>query len=241
MGLARQPGNEVKISYRKEAFTRLKSRNQVRLEEMLQSSDLVALMGSEVERIETGRVLLNARQEEGDGSVITVGPDGDHFKPDFPDSKPNPYRPDWRAVKQFTRPWIVHSGNDLDWETDKRIAGRFVKWLSDDQAMGFRAQLIKIPPGWTPPDGSQKTYFKNANRLRYMVHGSMKVWSFEAPDSRGTATRVMEDFFIYQPPRSIWGYGSGPVTEEGAIWLEVTYAQGLAVGGGPLEEPSVAR
>ncbi len=179
--------------------------------------------------------------EEGDGGVITVGPNGDHFKPDFPGDKPDPYRPDWRAVKQFTRPWIVDSGNSLEWETDKQIAGRFVKWLSDDQVQGFRAQLVKIPPGWSAPAGTTKTYFQNANRLRYMLYGDMKVWSFRDPKARGQSVEVEEDFFIYQPPRSIWGYGEGPVTEEGAMWLEVTYAAGLAVGGGPLEAPSIAQ
>ncbi|MEE8307925.1 MAG: hypothetical protein V3R81_11715 [Gammaproteobacteria bacterium] len=179
--------------------------------------------------------------EEGDGGVITVGPNGDHFKPDFPDDRPDPYRPDWKAVEQFTRPWIVDSGNSLEWETDKEVPGRFVKWLSDDMVEGFRSRLVKIPPGWSAPAGADKTYFKNAQRLRYMLYGAMKVWSFDGPNSAGEAAEVKEDFFIYQPPRSIWGYGSGPVTEEGAVWLEVTYANGLAVGGGPLEEPSTAR
>ncbi len=179
--------------------------------------------------------------EEGDGGVVTVGPNGDHFKPDFRSSRPEPYRPDWQAVKQFTRPWIVHSGTDLDWETDKEVAGRLVKWLSDDQVQGFRGRLIKIPPGWTAPEGLQKTYFKTANRLRYMVYGSMNVWTFDGPDDPGKPVQVAEDYFIYQPPRSIWGYGSGPVTEQGAVWLEVTYSKGLEVGGGPLETASVAR
>jgi hypothetical protein len=175
--------------------------------------------------------------EEGDGSVITVGSDGDHFKPDFLDSKPDPYRPDWRAVKQFQHPWIVDSALDQEWETDPERNGRFVKWLSDDPAQGFRAQLIKIPPGWSAPAGTAKTYFEKAHRMRYMLFGDMKVWRFENPSAKSEALRVKENHFIYQPPRSIWGYGSGPVTEAGAIWLDVTYAKQLSVGDGPIEEP----
>lgn len=175
--------------------------------------------------------------EEGDGSLVTVGPNGDHFKPEWPESQPDPYEPDWRAVKAFTRPWLVDAVNDLEWETDDEVPGRLVKWLSDDLAKGFRSRLIKIPPGWTPPEGAKKTYFENANRLRYVTYGDMKVWSFDSPDSEGTVTTVGEDFFIYQPPGSIWGYGEGSVTELGAVWLEVTYGKGLAVGGGPIEEP----
>jgi hypothetical protein len=174
--------------------------------------------------------------EEGDGSIVTIGPNGDHFKPDFPD-KPEPYDPDWRAVKQWTRPWLVDTAHDLEWETDREVPGRFVKWLSDDQQQGFRAQLVKIPPGWTPPAGSAKTYFQHANRMRYMLHGDMQIWLFDGPEDRGRQVSVAENFFIYQPPRSLWGYGDGPVSENGAFWLEVTYARGLEVGGGPIEAP----
>lgn len=173
--------------------------------------------------------------EEGDGSVVTVGPKGDHFKPDFPD-KPVPYDPDWQAVEQFTRPWIVDTVAGLEWEMDTKVAGRLVKWLSDDQTEGFRARLIKIPPGWTAPEATRKTYFQNANRMRYVVYGDMRVWSFDDPDSAGEVRKVSKDFFVYQPAGSIWGYGDGPVSEQGAVWLEVTYAKGVAHGGGKIEE-----
>jgi len=172
--------------------------------------------------------------EEGDGSVVTVGPNGDHFKPDFPD-KPDPYEPQWQAVEQFARPWIVHSASDLEWEDDKKVSGRLLKWLSDDLKGGFRAQLIKIPPGWEAPQGSKKTYFERANRMRYMLYGDMFVWQFEGPGDEGTPVRVTRDYFIHQSPYSIWGYGAGPVTEGGAVWLEVTYARGHETGGGSIE------
>ena len=69
----------------------------------------------------------------------------------------------------------------------------------------------------------------------------MKVWSFrDDEDKSGTTVTVKEDFFIYQPPRSIWGYGNSPVTGlYGATWLEVTYAEGLSHGDGPIETPTV--
>ena len=99
---------------------------------------------------------------------------------------------------------------------------------------------MKIPPGWRPPSGNSKLYFANANRLRFMVSGDMRVWSFKNPQDAGQAINAKENTFIYQPPRSLWGYGAGEVTREGAVWLEVTYAKGLSVGGGPIEEPVAA-
>jgi hypothetical protein len=175
--------------------------------------------------------------EEGDGSLVTVGPHGDHVKPDFPEQQPDPYLPDWKAVKNFTRPWLVDSQSDLEWEADPEVEGRFVKWLSDEMADGFRAQLVKIPPGWEAPAGGGKTYFRHANRLRYVIYGDMKVWMFEDPKVAGKAVNATENTFIYQPPRSVWGYGPGVVSNGGAVWLEVTYAKGLSVGGGPIGEP----
>ncbi len=175
--------------------------------------------------------------EEGDGSIVSVGPRGDHIFPDFPDRKPDPYRPNWRDVKNFERPWLVDSENDLEWETDPDLPGAFVKWLSDDMTGGFRAQLVKIPPGWRPPAGKRKTYFSHANRLRFMVYGDMTVWAFKGPEDTGQPYAAHEHTFIYQPPRSLWGYGPGEVTKDGAVWLEVTYAKGLMYGGGPIESP----
>ena len=60
------------------------------------------------------------------------------------------------------------------------------------------------------------------------------------PQFSNASINAKENTFIYQPPRSLWGYGAGEVTREGAVWLEVTYAKGLSVGGGPIEEPIAA-
>lgn len=181
--------------------------------------------------------------EEGDGSLITIPRDlsiGDHFGIDR-NVRPAPYEPDWTKVEQWNPPWLVDTAHDLEWEPDRNVEGRFVKWLSDDWQGGFRAQLVKIPPGWVPPDDGGKTYYENAQVMRYMIFGEMKVWQFEDDDDKaGTPVDVKGDYFIYQPPRTIWGYGEGPVTGVyGATWLEVTYARGLSHGGGRIEEPKV--
>lgn len=177
--------------------------------------------------------------EEGDGHVINVGLPGAPGSYRSRDGGPPPPGTvgDWTKVKRFQRPWLLDATRDVDWEDDREIPGRFVKWLDDDMEYGFRAQLVKIPPGWTPPPEWKKTYFENANRLRYMIWGEMKVWQFNGPNDAGKAYKVGEDYFIYQPPRSIWGYGDGPVTDMGAIWLEVTYNKGLkhTAGAGPIE------
>jgi len=176
--------------------------------------------------------------EEGDGHVINVGRNGEpgSYRGRDGGGPPPGTVGDYRQVERFTRPWLIDSQRDLDWEDDQEVPGRFVKLLDDDLGFGFRAQMVKVPPGWVAPPEWRKTYFEQANRLRYMVWGEMKVWQFSGPDDPGRAVKVGEDYFIYQPPRAIWGYTDEPVSDKGAIWLEVTYARGLKHSeGGPIE------
>jgi hypothetical protein len=186
----------------------------------------------------SGMILL----EEGD-TTVTLLADG-KLETRSSDTKEVSVRdgnPDELRKMSFASPWLVDSGSAMEWETDTQTKGRMVKWLSEDPQQGFRAQLIKIPPGWTPPQGETKSYFKNAHRIRYVLYGDLNVWSFDNENASGKPEKVGRDYFIYQPAQSIWGFGPGPVTENGAVWLEVTYAKGLSVGGGPIEEPTYIR
>jgi hypothetical protein len=176
--------------------------------------------------------------EEGDGSVVTLGEQGDHFKPDFPDSRPQPYLPDWRVATDFPRAWIVNTAHEMEWENDPTMPGRMVKWLSDNRSGGFRAQLVKIPPRWTPPAGTLPTYYDKGHVLRYMLYGSMNVWQFDGRQP-GEVVEVGENVLVHQRARGIWGYGEGPITQHGAVWLEVTYAGELEHGHGPIPEPGI--
>jgi|GEM_PF-1002229 len=182
--------------------------------------------------------------EEGDGHVINVGHDGEpgSFRGRDGNTPPPGLDADYRNVEEFSRPWLIDSQRDLDWEEDREVPGRFVKLLDDNLKHGFRSQLVKVPPGWVAPPEWRKTYFETASRLRYMIWGEMQVWQFDGPDDPGTPVTVDEDYFIYQPPRAIWGYSDEPVSEKGAIWLEVTYARNLKHdGGGPIEDVKRAR
>jgi len=58
MGLARQEGNTVTISYRKEKFFRIKSRNEQRLNELLAKKKLRVIYNSQVEEIGEESVVL---------------------------------------------------------------------------------------------------------------------------------------------------------------------------------------
>jgi thioredoxin reductase len=62
LGLAEQPGNEVTISYRKEAFFRIRSRNEERLEACVGRGAIRVLYGSEVRAIREDSVDLVVRE-----------------------------------------------------------------------------------------------------------------------------------------------------------------------------------
>jgi len=149
------------------------------------------------------------------------------------------YKPESREVKQFTTAHFVHSAESVDWESDPELPGASIKWLSDDQTRGFRGRLHFVPAGWTFARAPEKSHHKQAHRFIYVLFGDLTVWTYDNPNSSGVRVEAKKDFFIDQPPMSIWGWGTGPVSKSGCMWLEVTYAAGTIIGGGSIEEPTV--
>ena len=64
VGLTEQPGNLVTLSYRKSAFSRIKARNQARLDEALAAGRLELALGTEVARIGEHTVDLRLGENE---------------------------------------------------------------------------------------------------------------------------------------------------------------------------------
>jgi thioredoxin reductase/ferredoxin len=64
LALADQPGNEVRVSYRRDAFNRIKPGNHERIERALDSGNVEVLWKSNTQRIDPGAVLLTREQTE---------------------------------------------------------------------------------------------------------------------------------------------------------------------------------
>ena len=62
IGLARQPGNKVTISYRKDKFFRIKKKNEDRSNEMISSKKLTALFNSQVLEIKEKSVIIKTEK-----------------------------------------------------------------------------------------------------------------------------------------------------------------------------------
>ena len=67
MGLARQPGNQVTLSYRKDAFARIKERNAVRLEKDISTGKIRVIFNSMPMEFTKDAVALDI-----DGTVETL-------------------------------------------------------------------------------------------------------------------------------------------------------------------------
>ena len=151
------------------------------------------------------------------------------------------YSPSWKEVPQFTHPHFQDTATPqgMEWEDDANLPGASVKWLSDHGEGGFRAKLYYVPPGWQYTGKAKTTYFGKAQQFYYVLFGDLTVLSQESPNGPVKNTTVQKDFFINRPPKSLWTWGEGKLSSKGAMWLEVTYAQGARVGNGPIEKPII--
>jgi thioredoxin reductase len=61
MGLAHQPGNHVTLSYRGESFTRLKDRNEKRIQESMQKGKVNVIFNSKSVEFKTSSVILDVQ------------------------------------------------------------------------------------------------------------------------------------------------------------------------------------
>jgi hypothetical protein len=165
--------------------------------------------------------------EEGDDAKDSVS-----FNPRSPE-----YKPDWKNVSQWTHPYRVQTLEQMEWEPDPDLPGASIKYLSEDQV----TRLHFIPAKMVFPKSAERSYYKQAHRFVYVIWGDMNVWEYDSPNGAGKKITTTKDFSIDQPPMSIWGTGDGPITENGCMWLEVVYAKGTKVGGGPIEDASMVQ
>lgn len=70
LGLAEQAGNDVTLSYRRDVFSRIKARNELRMTDALAAGELTALMPSEVIRIDQDTVELRVGKDETASALI---------------------------------------------------------------------------------------------------------------------------------------------------------------------------
>jgi len=121
------------------------------------------------------------------------------------------------------------------------FAGVMVKYLVEDQKRGFRATLWRLPSGWqssAAPQFSRASYYRQAHQFNFVLNGDLRIQPHATPARRAETTTVGKGFSVERPPMSIVGLADGAVTEEGCVWLMVTYAKGTSISNTPIEAPT---
>lgn len=152
------------------------------------------------------------------------------------------YSEEWKNVKQFTQARFQDTATTvyMEWEDADNLPGASVKWLTDDMRDGFRSRLVYVPAGWKHPGGASKSYFEKAQRFVYVLFGDLKISASNDPDDDGQSVTVFKDYFVDQPPMSLWGWDEGSLSRKGSMWLEVTYADETTQRGvGPIEDAKI--
>jgi hypothetical protein len=189
-----------------------------------------SLHGGEPDRLDSqvgGTCLI---MEEG-GKTLDVLPD-----------HPN-YSDDWKTVEQWAVPRLIDTLADLPWEPYPDAEGVLIKRLVDDQVRGFRARMWRLRAGWESvqaPNFSRPYYYKQAHQFNFLLNGDVRIQAYSSPGNKAEAVKLGKSFYFERPPMSIFGLAEGPVSEEGCVWLEVTYGKGTAIHNVPIEAPILA-
>lgn len=186
-----------------------------------------SLHGSEPGRLSSQIGGFLIIQEEGMRSV-SVAP-GTPFASD-----------EYKSVKAWAMPRIVDTIGNMLWEDDPTVKGLKVKPLADDPGRGFRAMLRWMPPGWsaaTDPGFAAPHYYKQARQFNFVLVGDMRLQPYRTPERKAQEIALKKYFLFDRRPNAVCGLADGKVTEEGCIWIEVTYAKGMTVSDTPIEAP----
>jgi len=92
-----------------------------------------------------------------------------------------------------------------------------------------------IPAGWKSSNDKQFSrghYYKQAYQFNYILNGDMQCWS--SPRKKAETIKLPKDYYFEKAPMSISGLADGAVSEQGCVWLQITYAKGTSIPNIPI-------
>lgn len=146
-----------------------------------------------------------------------------------PDKTSPWYSEDYKKVREWTMPRIVDTIGDMHWSDEGSVDGLKVKRLADDPARGFRANLFWMPAGWESKqsrDYARGYYYEEALEFNFILVGDMKIQPYQNPKTKTEPIELNRYSFFQRGPKCIAGLVDGAVTQNGCIWLQVTYGNG---------------
>ena len=146
-----------------------------------------------------------------------------------PDKSSPWYSEDYKKVREWTMPRIVDTIGDMPWSDEGSVDGLKVKRLADDPARGFRANLFWMPAGWKSSQSREYArayYYEEALEFNFVLVGDMKIQPYQNPKTKTEPIQLGRYSLFHRGPKCISGLMDGTVTQDGCIWLQVSYGNG---------------
>lgn len=184
---------------------------------------MASQIGAEIMIMEEGHV--------GAGSWC-VDPDcrGD----DYDSSSSMKFNPNYKDIQYWSTPRIIDTWEDMPWQPMADYPGLNVKYLVDDVSHGFRARMWFLEAGAETPDFMQPHYFDRGHQFLFVINGDLNIQTYADEDSTAQSFELAQHYLVDRAPMSIAGLAAEGATQGGAVWLEVTYAEGTTWTDKPL-------
>jgi hypothetical protein len=179
----------------------------------------------------------NRHLESQMGATLLIMREGKHSASAIPGHPV--YSEEYKTVKEWGRPRIINTIDKMPWKDDLKVPGASIKCLADDQGRGFRVILRSLPKGWLEQGDvkfGRASYYHQAHQFNFVLSGDLSLRAYKSPSVPAEKIELRKYSFIDRPPMGILGLAEGVATQEGCVWLEVTYAKGVAVSGEPIED-----
>jgi hypothetical protein len=144
------------------------------------------------------------------------------------------FNPDYTKVTHWSTPRIIDTWEDMPWQPMADYPGLNVKYLVDDVSHGFRARMWFLEAGAETPDFLRPNYFDRGHQFMFVINGDLNIQTYADEDSPAQAYELGQHYLVDRAPLSIAGLAAEGATAGGAVWLEVTYAEGTTWTDEPL-------
>lgn len=151
------------------------------------------------------------------------------------------YNADYADVAQWATPRIIDTLNEMPFQPVTGVPGLHVKHLTDDPLHGFRARMWFLEAGAPTPAMMEPHYYRQAHQFNMLINGDLTIQTYRDGSQAGKARTMERNFYFERPPMAVFGLAAENASASGAVWLEVTYAEGTSWTSDdevtPIEEP----
>jgi hypothetical protein len=172
---------------------------------------------------QVGAQILIMEEKDAQRYSFTVDPD---VRKDPAAAGEMRYNPDYVQIQHWETPRIIDTLDRMPWQPVAGAPGLNVKHLVDDPLHGFRADMWFLEKDAPGPTLLKAYYYRQANEFNYVIAGDLALETLASPGAQPVTVELGKGFYVEHPAMSIMGVPATGATRTGAVWLQVTYAQG---------------